>query len=82
MIDEALVADLLRQSMAKHRAALPPSRERRDVLKALELWAEALDLRKQAHHADPKHKAQVWSNVDLAGDHDALMEFYREKLGG
>ncbi len=49
-------------------------------------WAEAYRLRKEAHAADPEHLDGAWAAEDAktavgTHTHDAMMAFYRDKLG-
>lgn len=81
------VSDKLQESRGAHTRARPIIANKRQVRGwDLESLRAAYDARLAAQGLDPDHADPEWSNEQSFADpsvdaHDALLQFYREKLG-
>ena len=74
------VAQLLSDSWAVHKSALPSAKgQRRNTEGAKEKWGVARSLRLAAHALDPEHTDPAWS-IGPA-DHVVMCAFYDAQLG-
>jgi hypothetical protein len=79
------VADLLRDSLAEHKAALA-ERQRKAFISAIPHLERAYRLRLDAHREDPEHSDPAWAEEEQhtptgRSTHEDLLAFYKQQLG-
>lgn len=80
---QAQIADLLaraRQQHLNYRHALPGGPNPNEAL-SVEAMRNAYELRRQAESLDPNLSSPPFRTEPENYHHDAVMQFYREKLG-